>query len=284
MQPTVSLVPLALLVAAPAAAQAAPSPYEVVSQLDLECRRAEGLPPQPNLPIRQLNPVLQGSLPNTIAALGPLEEVCVPVAKNLQYPTAPASQLIRWIDLACYEAAADPVAVTVELSHLDPVLAGTLPDEEVTLVELEQVCVPVRKAGGDAPAAIENFARYFDFACYGLAEPTSEAQTRLRLTHLNPVIRALGLEDRRVEMQKAQQLCVPIAKGQQVVPPPVLDVLEWADFLKYDLRLPEDPPPLSLNLTHLNPRFEGSQPFDVVLEAPVRLMVPVAKDGTLPPD
>src|SRR6187549_185869 len=82
-------------------AQAQPTPFELASQLDLECRSAQGAPPVEELGIRQLNPVLQGVLPNQKAQLGGLEEVCVPVAKNNSIPTEPARNFIRGIDLAC---------------------------------------------------------------------------------------------------------------------------------------------------------------------------------------
>ena len=63
-----------------------PTPFELASGLDLECRPAQGAPPAPQVGVRQLNPVLMPKIDPQLAQLGPLEEVCVPVVKNGQFP------------------------------------------------------------------------------------------------------------------------------------------------------------------------------------------------------
>src|SRR4051812_5918647 len=92
-----------------ARAQNPPSPFEFVSQLDFECRPAVGQPPAAQVFLRQLNPVLVNRLPNQVAMLGQLEDVCVPVAKNNQIPGPRALAIAEWADLACYAATAPPV-------------------------------------------------------------------------------------------------------------------------------------------------------------------------------
>src|SRR5688572_21684872 len=168
--------------AAEAHAQNPPTPFALASQLDLECHEAAGPPPAPSVWIRQLNPVIQDDLPNQQAVLGGLEDVCVPVEKNQQTPGPLALGIARWVDLACYGASAPPVNVEVQLTHLNPVLTE-LPDETVRLVQLEQLCVPVRKNDSEIPPAVREIVRHFDFACYGLEEPTSFANTPLVLSH-----------------------------------------------------------------------------------------------------
>jgi hypothetical protein len=187
-------------------------------------------------------------------------------------------------DLACYRAAAPPVDVDVTLSHLNPVLAG-LPDEDVHLVNLAQLCVPVSKNNNTPPPAIKQIVEHLDVACYELAEATPSADRTLVLSHLNPVIKAMQLPNRVVEMKRAKQLCVPVAKNNQPVPPGVRDIVQWVDFLKYRIDVVQAAvPPLPLWLTHLNPLFAGVPPFPVMLaNQELRLMVPVAKDGQLPP-
>jgi len=273
---------IGLLHATTAHAQA-PSPNALARQLDLECRSAQGAPPIAELGIRQLNPVLKPLIPNQQAHLGALEEVCVPVAKNNNIPTQPARDIIRSLDLACYKAEAPPVNVQVVASHLNPVLAQ-LPPELVHLDKLEQVCVPVAKNGVVPPEPALSVVKYMDFACYGLDQPTSDANTNLLLSHLNPVLVQQGLPSHVVHMERARQLCVPIAKGQQVVPPAVLDLVKWDDFLKY--RITPVAGPLAawpLVLRHLNPFFAPLPPFNVTLSGPPRLLVPVAKNGVIPP-
>jgi hypothetical protein len=271
-----------LLLAAPAHAQV-PTPFDFVSQLDLECRPAQGAPPAPQVGVRQLNPVLKDQIPPMQVPLGPLEEVCVPVAKNGQIPSQPARAFIERVDVACYRAISPPVGVDLHLTHLNPVLANLL-DEDVTLGQLEQICLPVNKNNAVLPPAVKQLVSHFDLGCYALEEPTRDADRTLVLAHLNPVIRAMQFPNRVVDLHRAHQLCVPIGKNAQPVPPGVLDIVEWADFLKYRV-VPHDPiPPLPLWLSHLNPLYQQVAPFFVqLLGQPVRLMVPVAKDGHFPP-
>lgn len=278
-----------VLQTASVSAQQLPSPRAFVSQLDLECHAAPPLPPpQQELFIRQLNPVLRDVLPNQEVELGPLREVCVPVSKNGKTPGPLALPFIQWTDQACYEAKAAPVDVEVTTGHLNPELAH-LPDEDVKLVELERVCLPVRKNDSDPPNAVRHLVRHVDTACYRLAEPTQDAQTPLDLAHLNPEIIEQQLPDRHAELRRARRLCVPIGKGQEPVPPGVRRYVEWVDFLQYRIapRTAADAPAfeasIPLVLHHMNPLFADQPAFFVQLTPARSLMVPVAKDGELPP-
>jgi len=277
------------LLSGTAFAQQLPTPLGLASQLDLECHAAQGPPVAANLFIRQLNPVLQGKLPNQVAQLGALEDVCVPVAKNQQMPGPNAFNIARWVDLACYEASAPAVDVKVQLEHLNPVLAG-LPDEVVKLKKLEQVCVPVKKNNVNPPAAVHAIVRHFDFACYELEQPTQDVQFPLGLSHLNPVIQGMNLPNRAVRMRQANQLCVPVGKSNQAIPQTALQFISWIDFLKYNLTplnaasVPAYQAPIPLVLTHLNPLFANVPSFATVLQAPLKLLVPVAKNGVFPPN
>jgi hypothetical protein len=265
-------------------AEAQPTPLALARQIDLECRHAQGAPPPAgDLFIRQLNPVIQNLLPNQNAELGPLEEVCVPVAKNNVIPTQPARDIIRAVDLACYKATAPKVDLWLAASHLNPVLAN-LPPELVHLTELEQVCVPVAKNGVVPPEPVRSAVEHMDFACYGLEQPTSDANRNLMLTHLNPVLVDMGLPPHNAQMQRARQMCVPIGKEQQQIPQGVRRLVSWIDFLKYNLTPAAPLAPLPLTLNHLNPLFVDRPAFPVVLFGEPRLLVPVAKNGVLPPN
>jgi hypothetical protein len=272
-----------------AGAQQLPTPLAYVSQLDLECHDAPPLPPPvPQLFIRQLNPVLQDELPNQVVALGPLREVCVPVAKNGRIPGPLTLPVIEWTDQACYQAAAPPVDVEVTASHLNPELAH-LADEDVKLVELERVCLPVRKNDSEPPEFARRIVRHVDTACYRLEEPSEDAETPLDLTHLNPEIIDAELPDREAKLRRARRLCVPIGKEQQEIPDDVRRYVEWVDFLQYVItpRTPGAVPafelPIPLVLHHMNPLFVEQPPFFVQLQTTRSLMVPIAKDGVLPP-
>jgi hypothetical protein len=282
MKRAIGIVVVLCASAGSAAAQVLPTPYELVSQLDFECRPAEGPPVVPNLFVRQLNPVLQGRIPNQVVPVGVLEEVCVPVVKNGLLPSDAALEFIKWIDLACYRAQSPDPDVDVTLSHLNPVFAG-LPDETVEIGPLEQVCVPVRKNDSVLSAQVRALVEHVDLGCYHI-EPTEDADWTLVLGHLNPVIRAMGFPQRVVEMERAHQLCVPIGKNAQPIPVGIRGFVEWMDFLKYRIVPTAPVPPLPLTLTHLNPLFAGWPSWFTVLQPErFRLMVPVAKDGHLPP-
>ena len=136
---------------------------------------------------------------------------------------------------------------------------------------------------------LRQIVRHVDTACYRLEEPTSSADTALDLSHLNPVIRAMNLPDRKVEMKRAHRLCVPIGKGQEQIPDIVRERVEWIDFLQYIIT-PQTAvdvgpfqAPIPLWLHHMNPLFVEQPPFFVALTPTLNLMVPVAKDDTLPP-
>jgi hypothetical protein len=265
------------------AAPALPSPRAFASMLDLECHRSVGQPPVLELGIRQLNPVLKDVLPNQQIQLGPMLETCLPVAKNLNTPPAGLLEFMRWVDVACYRAEAAPVNVPVTLSHLNPKLQD-LPDESVILTQLRRFCSPVRKNFSDIPAAVRRVVEHIDFACYQFQAPTPPANRNLRLTHLNPVVRAFGFPDRIVRLEQSGQLCVPVAKNQQPVPEDVKRIVEWIDLKSYDITLLAGAAPaFPLVLQQMNPLFAGAPLTFTTLYEPTRLMVPVAKNHVLPP-
>jgi len=277
----------ALTLSATAAhAQQPPSAFELASQTDYECRPVNNVPPPvPQLGIRQLNPVLKDQIPPQVVQLGPAQQLCVPVAKNNNVPTPRALPIVANSDLICYQATAPwPVDVDLKLNHLNPVLKD-LPAEFVHLTELQSVCVPVRKNAAQIPPAIKTIDSYVDQACYKLVEPTSDANVPLTLSHLNPIIRAWNFPDREVVMRRAHTLCVPIAKNNEVVPPAVLALVQWLDFLKYRVDVVQGAGPVfPLVLTHLNPLFAALPQFPVtVYNDPIHLMVPVVKNDHVPP-
>jgi len=277
----------ALTLSATAAhAQQPPSALELASETDYECRPVNNVPPPvPQLGIRQLNPVLKDQIPPQVVQLGPAQQLCVPVAKNNNVPTPRALPIIANSDLICYQATAPlPVDVDLKLNHLNPVLKD-LPAEFVHLTELQSVCVPVRKNAAQIPPAIKTIDSYVDQACYKLEEPTSDANMPLFLSHLNPIIRAWNFPDREVVMRRAHTMCVPIAKNNEVVPPAVLALVQWLDFLKYRVDVIQGAGPVfPLALTHLNPLFAALPQFPVtVYNDPIHLMVPVMKNDHIPP-
>ena len=276
----------------PAIADELPTPFDFVSNLDLECYQSTPEPPPAaDVELHHLNPAMKGLTQQ--ATLGDLERVCLPVAKNGKEPPVATLDFIRWVDLACYKATAEPVDVPLLVHHLNPELAG-LPDENVRVVELRQLCLPVRKKrlfmNPPIPEHVKRLIEHVDVACYRLEAETLDANLPLTLSHLNPIVKNLDLDDRVTNLRRARQLCLPVSKDDQAVPLDVLHVVQWVDFLRYAL----DPVPdvsIGLQLRHLNPLYAAQPWFGVTLATPpnLQLMVPIAKSissggGGIPPD
>lgn len=265
-----------------------PSPFDLVSNLDLACHEVEGgATPARSVRIDHLNPVLREmGVPGLQAELGRLEQLCTPVAKNQVIPRRPALAYVRWIDLACYEARSEPTEnYELKLSHLNPVLREMgLPAEKVTVGALEQVCVPVAKNGVAPPDDVLRVVEHVDVACYEIRPHDVTREFRLHLTHLNPVLRRLGLTEDKVTVGTPEQLCVPVAKNGHKPPDGALRYVRWMDLKKYEAKSSAERRPIPLTLSHLNPQYASSSRFDIELWGIDQLAVPVAKNGQVPPD
>jgi len=103
-------------------------------------------------------------------------------------------------------------------THLNPLFAGT-PAEAARIVgpTPTQLCVPVKKNNSfTTSAAIANIIKYSDVLCYNLdALPLDKA---LKLSHLNPVLKAMGLPPEDVKVTESTKLCVPVAKNGMFPP------------------------------------------------------------------
>lgn len=263
-----------------------PSPYDLVSNLDLSCHKTEPAPPPADvLSLRHLNPVLTAmGVEETYAYLGELEELCAPVVKNLHFPSDELLRYLRWIDLACFEAhSSEALNIPLSLSHLNPVLQEMgLPDEDVILTELSQVCVPVAKNETYPPVAVRQLIKYIDLACFELeAEPIDPFELDLR--HLNPVLQELGFEDQATNIVAPKQLCVPVLKNEQQPPEEIVEILKWIDLKKYAVEPLTELPHVDIVLSHLNPLFLDVEPIQTIVMDAVKLAVPVAKNGETPP-
>ncbi|WP_410649067.1 hypothetical protein [Amycolatopsis sp. cmx-4-54] len=279
-----SLLLVAILPGAATAAPGAPPPLPFVSQLDLSCYRTEGYKPPPvELTLTHLNPVL-AKLPSETVKLGERHQLCVPVAKNGVSPPPGILDYVRWVDLSCYRIESRAVDFPLTLSHLNPVVQKLgIQDSHVTMLSPEQLCVPVAKNGELPPPEILSFVRHIDLECYALRVlgiPTIPFP--LTLGHLNPVLADRPKVD--VKVGNARQLCVPVAKRGDEIPPEVLGTLRWLDLAKADVSTgPSVVGPVTLKLTHLNPVLARLPGEEVVLTEPTQLGLPVAKNGKVPP-
>jgi hypothetical protein len=274
-----AIVTLAFVAVPSAAALTLPTPKEFVSYLDLECFKTDSYqPPAVELTMRHLNPVLDG-LPIEQVTLGAREQLCVPVAKNNVIPPSGALDFIRFVDLACYRVVTPATGKGLVLSHLNPVLQD-LPRTQVALSRAQQMCVPVAKNGVVPPDEVLRLVQHIDLLCYGIT-PNAPMNRALNLRQLNPVLTD-QIPPATVRVTDARQLCVPMLKRGDNIPPEVLEVVRWVDLEKFDTIAPAITP-VTLSLRHLNPVLGSLPPERATLTGAVQLGVPVAKNGQLPP-
>jgi hypothetical protein len=258
---------------------ALPSPLKFVSYLDLECFKTDPyLPPAPPIVTRHLNPVLAG-LPVETVWLGEREQLCVPVAKNDLIAPPEVLSFVKYVDLSCYRIDGQAVDWPLTLTHLNPLLAG-LPPRDVLLTAPVQLCVPVIKNGNVPPPEIYNLVAFIDLKCY-LEEPPTALNKNLTLTHLNPVLAQLPPTSGTVTYNR--QLCVPVQKNDQEIPPDVLKIVQYIDLEKYDFVSTAELAPYTLKINHINPLLTGLPTEVVTITDPLQLALPVAKNGLIPP-
>jgi hypothetical protein len=257
-----------------------PTPLSFTSHLDLECFRTRPYQPPVSFPIvtRHLNPLL-AHLPVETSVLGEREQLCVPVAKNHISPPPAVLPFIRFVDLACYRITGQSVNEPLRLSHLNPVFSH-LPPHSVTIFRPVQLCLPVIKNGVVPPPHVRRLVQYIDLKCY-VESPQVPLNRTVTLSHLNPVLGHLPAHGARITENR--QLCVPVQKNNQPIPPEVLDIIRWIDLEKYDIVTPPLPAAVNLTLHHLNPLLTGLPAEPVTINAAHQLLLPVAKNGVIPP-
>jgi hypothetical protein len=262
---------------------ALPTPKEFVSGLDLECFKTPGEPLDVRVTLSHLNRVLVGlGLPAHDVIVRELEQTCVPVMKNGVPPAASAEPFVSHVDLACYRVEAEPLAqpVGINLAHLNPVLQG-LPRHDVRMVVPQQLCVPMGKNGVLPSREVFDVARYVDLECWQV-EAGFHPAFRVKLTQLNRQLAGIP-EHILTLVEQPRQLCVPVRKDHQDIPPATLDIVQWIDLEKFAASPPVVIPPKAVSLDHWNPLFVTLPRPQVVLETAEALMVPVAKNGAFPP-
>ncbi len=272
---------LFLALAAPTVALPA-SPRRFVDFLDVRCYSISDPAPNVQLRLDHLNPVLvaMGLPPENVVLQAP-QQLCVPVQKNSNVPPSDTLPFIRYVDWKCYGITGSPLNVPLQITQLNPVIASLFGSTtSVTVQEPQLLCVPVAKNGATPPADVLQLIQYLDVKCYRVTAPSVTSQ-KVTLTHLNPVLTQPA--ETSTIGPTPQQLCVPVMKNQQSPPSTVLQYIQFSDVLCYPAT--GNPLGINLTLTHLDPVLIAMHlPAETVfVGSSLKLCVPVAKNGMLPP-
>jgi len=274
---------LALAVPAAVHAQLPVSPRRFVDFLDVRCYQIANQPSL-NLPLRldHLNPLfVQMHLPFENVTLQAPQQLCVPVEKNSSLAPPDTLPFIRFVDWKCYGITGPPLGLTLQLTQLNPIIAGMFGSTaSVTLREPQLLCVPVVKNNSNPPANVLQLVQYLDVKCYRVDAAAVTPKT-VTLTHLNPVL-TMPPEISTIG-PLPQQLCVPVMKNQQMPPTTVLQYIQYSDVLCYQASGASLG--LNLMLRHIDPVLiaKGLPVENVFVSNSLKLCVPVAKNGMLPP-
>lgn len=266
----------------PALAVALPGPNQFVSGLDLECYDTPGPALNLNVVLNHLNPILlQLGLGAHGATIRELQQTCVPVQKNGVSPDLAALPFIRQVDLACYRIETPAIPPTpLTLKHLNPVFAN-FPVHGIRLLQGVQLCLPVAKNGMIPTPDILQLIQHIDLECFRV-EPGAHPVFTVNLKQFNPVLANVPPHNMTL-VPTPRQMCVPVRKNNQLIPAAVLNIVRWIDLEKF-LASPQVPiPAVNLVLRHLNPLFSTLPQVPVLLQRANALMVPVSKNGAVPP-
>jgi len=137
-------------------------------------------------------------------------------------------------------------------------------------------------ANAQALPSVRRFVDFLDLRCYRIPNQPP-IKVPLHLDHLNPVLIEKGVPSEDVELQEAQDLCVPVQKDNLVPPPDTLPFIRYVDWSCYGIK--GNSLDLPLHLDHLNPVIaQKLGPVDdVIVREPQQLCVPVVKNNVFPP-
>jgi hypothetical protein len=125
-------------------------------------------------------------------------------------------------------------------------------------------------------------AQFVDLECYD-TDPGPHPQFAVGLSQLNPQLQNIQPHVMALNGEH-RQLCVPVRKNAQFIPAPILNLIQWIDLEKFPAVQNVMIPPVAVQLQHLNPLFAGFPWIPVVLQEANSLLVPVAKNGQIPPN
>ncbi|WP_214105626.1 hypothetical protein [Acrocarpospora catenulata] len=138
------------------------------------------------------------------------------------------------------------------------------------------LCVP--PATALALPTPKDLTAFLDLECFK-TNPYQPPATTLTLRHINPVLANLPPET--VTLGQREQLCVPVAKNNQMAPSPAIDFIKYIDLACY--KISGATVTTGLVLSHLNPLFQTLPRTQISMNTPQQLCVPVIKNNVVPP-
>src|SRR5262249_3293930 len=173
-----------------------------------------------------------------------------PVRKTAQVIPPDPLPFIRYVDWKCYGITGPALNLPLNLTQLNPAIAALFgANVAVTVLEPQQLCVPVYKNNFPPPANVRALVQYLDVKCYRVTGGPALTGT-VNLTHLNPLLAPLPAELSTIASPPLQ-LCVPVMKNQQAPPADVAPYIQYSDVLCY--KASGNPLGINLQLTHLDP-------------------------------
>ncbi|GIH26583.1 hypothetical protein Aph01nite_48930 [Acrocarpospora phusangensis] len=151
-----------------------------------------------------------------------------------------------------------------------------LASSAVAVLAVAFLCVP--PASALALPTPKDLTAFLDLECFRTT-PYQPPATTLTLRHINPVLANLPIET--VTLGPREQLCVPVAKNNQLPPSPALDFIRFIDLACY--RISGTTVNTGLVLSHLNPLFQTLPRTQISMNTPQQLCVPVIKNNLVPP-
>lgn len=140
---------------------------------------------------------------------------------------------------------------------------------------------PAAQPTTEALPTPKDFVSGLDLECFATQGPSLNFS--LQLTHLNPVLIAMGLPPHQVTIRELTETCVPVMKNGVSPPTSALPFIQHVDFACYRIEAqPISTSPL-LTLAHLNPVLAQFPRHNVKLVQPDELCLPVMKNNVLPP-
>lgn len=170
------------------------------------------------LNLRHLNPVLSAQPAHNVRMTQP-DELCLPVMKNGVQPPSEVANLVRFLDLECWNITPDTAipAFNLNLRQLNPQLTGIAAHAMNLEPSLpRKLCVPVRKNAQAIPADVLNILRWVDLERFTARPPVIINPVAVVLNHLNPLFTTRPPVT--VVLETAQALMVPVAKNNQTPP------------------------------------------------------------------